>query len=522
MKKLLPLLLIMTLNCFAQAPTIQWQKSFGGSREETALDVLQTPDGGYIFVGRANSVDGDVVGYQWNYDLFNGDVWVVKTDAVGTIEWQKLYGGYANDGSSKIIATSDGGYVLACASESSNGTVTNPIGGYDYWILKLSSIGDLQWQKRLGGTSEDMIRDIKQTSDDGYIVTGRSSSNLPNAQGLREVYTVKLTSAGTVQWWKPYGGSADDVANSICQTPDGGYIMVGSTKSSNGSFTSNHGMSDAFLIKTNAVGIIEWQKTYGGSNDDFGHTVIVLADGSYVFSASSMSSNGDLTTNNGNTDLWVVKTDNSGNIIWQKSYGGSVSECYDDSEISQTSDGGFVIGGIAYSNNGDASGNHSYNTGDAWAIKLDRLGNKLWHRCFGGTAEDYGYSIRETADKGYIMSGLNRAAPQFQGTNADWTPGTNRSYDAWLIKLNPDAFLLSTENHTVTTLALFPNPAKEVLNVQLSDNTVITKITVTDILGKKVMATSNTSLDIQHLTKGVYTIQVVTEDNTYTSKFIKE
>lgn len=523
MKRILYLFLILSAHCYSQAPTIQWQKSFGGSREENAYSVLQTPDGGYIFSGRANSGNGDVVGYQWNYDLFNGDVWIVKTDALGTIEWQKLYGGYSNDGGLKIIPTSDGGYAVACVSNSSNGTVTTSIGGYDYWILKLDSAGDLQWQKRLGGSGDDFIRDIKQTTDGGYIVIGYTSSNLPGTHGLKEAYVVKLTSTGTTQWWKVFGGSADDLGNSIAQTADGGYILTGTTQSSNGNFTANYGMADIFLMKINATGTIEWQKNMGGTKEDFGQSIVVLADGSYVLSAASSSSDIDVTTvNRGSTDLWIVKLDTAGNIIWQKSFGGTSSDCYGESKITSTSDGGFVICGSTISSNGDASGNHSSGTYDVWVVKLDSNGTKQWHRCFGGSAEDDGHAVIETADKGYMIVGMSRTNVSGGNSTPDWTFNATRSLDAWMIKLNPDAFL-AMEEKEMALVTLFPNPASTVVNVVLSDATPIEKITITDLMGKTVLKQyTNQPLAIGHLTKGLYIITAFADGRYYKAKLIKE
>ncbi|MGC4040146.1 MAG: T9SS type A sorting domain-containing protein [Flavobacterium sp.] len=524
MKKIVSLIILLAANCFSQAPTIQWQKTFGGIHEENAYSVLQTADGGYIFAGRANSGNGDVVGYSWAYSLFNGDAWIVKTDAAGTIEWQKLYGGFSNDSALRIIPTSDGGYAVACISSSTDGTVTNNIGGYDYWILKLSATGDLQWQKNLGGPGDDFVRDIKQTPDGGYIVIGYSSSNLPNGHGMKEVYLVKISSTGVIQWWKPFGGSNDDLGNSVALTPDGGYIITGTTKSSDGNFTSNHGMSDIFAIKINSIGTIEWQKTMGGSNEDFGQSIIALPDGSYVLSAASSSSNGDITTTNrGSTDLWIAKLDTTGNIVWQKSFGGSSSDCYDGSRISQTSDGGFVICGSTTSGSGDASGNHGSGIEDIWVVKLDSDGTKQWHRCFGGGGEDYGYSIIETSDKGYMVSGMGRVDVGTNPQYADWTYNAQRSYEAWLIKLEPDSFLLSVPENTMASITVFPNPAKDILNIHASNNATISKITITDLLGKKVLEQSeNNQIDVQNLAKGVYAIQVAAEGSTYASKFIKE
>lgn len=525
MKKILLILILLSVNCFAQAPTIQWQKSFGGAREENAYTALQTADGGYIFSGRANSGNGDVVGYSWAYSLFNGDAWIVKTDAVGTIEWQKLYGGFSNDGALCIIQTTDGGYAVACVSESSDGTVTNHIGGYDYWILKLNAAGDLQWQKSLGGSGDDFVRDIKQTPDGGYIVLGYSSSNLPNGHGLKEAYLVKISSTGTIQWWKPYGGSSDDIGNAVAITPDGGYIITGTTTSSNGNFTMNHGMSDIFIIKINSTGTIEWQKTMGGTNEDFGQSIIVLADGSYVLSAASSSTDGDITTvNRGSTDLWIVKMDTAGNILWQKSFGGSSSDCYHESKISQTSDSGFIVCGSTISGGGDASGNHSSGSYDCWVVKLDNLGTKQWHRCFGGGAEDDGHDIVETADKGYMIAGMSRTNISNGSGTPDWTFNANRSLDAWLIKLDPDSFLLNSEETSLGSITAYPNPATDILNVAISNATPISKIIITDMLGKKVMeqAGNHSNIAVQTLAKGVYSVQVFSEDGVYKSKFIKQ
>ena len=529
MKKLILLIIFQSINCFSQAPTIQWQKSLGGSGEETAVSILQTSDGGYVIGGITNSSNGDVVGYTWPYNATTRDYWIVKTDSNGVIIWQKVYGGSGTDLLTKIKSTSDGGYIVCGYSISTNGTVTGPIGNYDYWILKLDSLGNIEWQKSLGGTNEDYATDILQTNDGGYIVIGDTKStngNVIGNHGLFDIWIVKLNNLGVIEWRKTYGGSNDDRISSqqgnfsIAQTLDGGYIFTGKTKSTNGDLTVNKGLNDVWVVKINNTGTIEWQKTYGGTNEDFGQSIIQTNDGNYVVTAGTNSNDLDIPNNLGQTDLWVFKIDQTGTIIWNKIFGGTLSESYSFSSLIETNDGNLIINSSTLSNNGDATGNHSSGSYDVWLLKLNSLGIKQWHRCFGGRSDDSGFQVIQTMDNGYMISGYN--LPHINPSGADWT-FNNGSYDAWLIKLNSET-LSNDEFENNIDFTIYPNPTKNTINLFSKNNKIISEIIIYNSIGQIIKRAygNSTAINVENLSNGLYFMEIKIENKIYKTKFVKE
>ncbi|MGE0562830.1 MAG: T9SS C-terminal target domain-containing protein [Flavobacteriales bacterium] len=357
-------LFITTLYLTAQAPSIEWQKSLGGAQDDYAFSIQQTLDGGYIVAGDSRSDNGDVTGhYYWS------DYWVVKLDSLGIIEWQKSLGGNYDDFANSIQQTTDGGYVVAGSSQSTNGDVTGNHGDFDYWVVKLTSTGAMDWQKSLGGTGNDQAFSIQQTTDGGYIVAGRSSStngDVTGNHGISDYWVVKLDSTSTIVWQKCLGSSYNDYASSIQQTTDGGYIVAGGSDYSDGDVTGNHGYYDYWVVKLDSIGTIAWQKSLGGTGRDLASFIQQTTDGGYVVAGESDSHDGDVTSYHGGKEYWVVKLNSMGTIEWQKCLGGTGGD-YAKS-IQQTTDGSYVIAGFSNSTDGDVTGNHfGY---DYWVVKL--------------------------------------------------------------------------------------------------------------------------------------------------------
>src|SRR5690606_18674884 len=280
-----------------QAPEIEWQVSLGGSNLDQAYSLFQTQDNGYIVAGVTGSNNGDVF---CNKGGFNN--WVVKMNQEGTIEWSKCLGGSANEWVNSVVQNSSGEYILAGTTDSEDGDVTVYHGSNDVWVIKLNQIGDIVWQKS-------------------------------------------------------FGGSMDEEANHIGLTNDGGYIIAGYTRSIDGDIAENKGLYDFWVIKLDDQGNLEWQKTYGGTDDDKAFTIRQTIDGSYIVGGQSNSNNGDVNGNNGKQDYWVVKLNHIGEITWQKSFGGSENDYLES--IEQTSEGGYILAGASSSNDGDVSGNHN-------------------------------------------------------------------------------------------------------------------------------------------------------------------
>ena len=346
---------------------IQWQKALGGSAAENLLSIQSTPDGGFITSGLTYSNDGDVSGYHGGTEA---DAWVVKLSSTGDVQWQKVLGGSTGcDFANSILSTTDGGYIFVGHTDSHDGDVNSHTGERDVWIVKLNSSGTIQWQKTMGGAANDYAFSLQPTSDGGYITAGYTYSNdgdVSGNHGDADVWIVKLNNSGIIQWQKALGGSKEEVARSIQPTPDGGYIIGASSKSNDGDVSGNHGDADAWIVKLSSTGAIQWQKSLGGSNEEIGRSVQPATNGGYIIAGSAKSSDADVSVNNGGQDVWIVKLSNTGVFQWQKSLGGTSNDFANS--IHPTSDGGYIVAGQAISNNGDVSGNKG--TTDAWVIKL--------------------------------------------------------------------------------------------------------------------------------------------------------
>ena len=356
-----------------------------------------------------------------------------------SIVWQKLLGGIGNDAGYSIQPTADGGYVLLGYSYSSaSGDVTGAShGGEDLWAVKLDGAGAIQWQKLLGGSGYDYGNSIRQTADGGYILLGTSTSSASGDvtgtnHGSNDLWAVKLSDTGLIQWQRLFGGSSYEVGSSIQQTPDGGYVILGHSSSSvSGDMTgTNHGAWDYWVVKLDGAGGIQWQKLLGGSGSEFSKSIRQTADSGYVlFGKSSSGGTGDVVgPNHGNEDYWTVKLDGGGGIQWQKLLGGSGNE--EGSSIEQTSDGGYVLTGYSTSSaSGDVTGT-SHGTYDIWLVNLDGTGAVRWQRLLGGSATEDGLSVRETPDGGYIIVGSSQSS-----ASGDVTGTNHGGVDVWAVKM---------------------------------------------------------------------------------------
>jgi uncharacterized delta-60 repeat protein len=316
----------------------------------------------------------------------------VKVDYISVGVWAKSYGGAGGDWAYSIQRTSDGGYIVVGETGSFGA-------GYaDLWALKLNSDGAVSWQKAYGGIDWDEATSIQQTRDSGYIVAGWTGSF---GTGDYDFWVLKLNSDGTTSWQKRYGGTWDDSPFSIHQTGDGGYIMAG------GTYSFGTGNADFWVLKLSSDGTVAWQKRYGGAGDDCARSIQQTRDGGYIVAATTYSFGA------GGCDFWVLKLNSSGTVAWQKTYGGTGSDWV--YSIQQTSDGGYIVAGETSSFGAGYS--------DFWVIKLNSTGAISWQKRYGGTGDDYAYSIQQTSDGGYVVAGETRSFGA-----GDW--------DFWVLKLN--------------------------------------------------------------------------------------
>jgi len=566
---LLVFCLVFSVTVSAQTSSIIWQKSLGGSGDDRAYSVKQTTDGGYIVAGYTLSNNYDV---SVNYG--GADYLVVRLDSSGATIWKKTFGGSGDDKAYTVQQTTDGGYIVAGASNSAivdvNGTLTSSgnHGNSDYWIVKLDTSGNIMWQKSLGGSGVDWAASIQQTTDGGYIVAGVSNSTTVDVNGTPtssgnhggyDYWVVKLTSTGDITWQQSLGGAGDDRATSIQQTTDGKYIVAGTSSSTtvdiNGipTLSENHGVGDYWVVKLDPSGTLLWQKSLGGSRDEEAYSIQQTFDptthlpSGYIVAGytDSDDSTGDVTGHHHDGDYWIVKLspddplfpNTAPSIQWQKSLGGNGLATGGNwaNSIQQVVDGGYIVAGNASSYAGDVTGHHGADdvgNYDYWLVKLrpdDPLSLNTapaiqWQKCLGGSDSDYAYSIQQTFDptthlpSGYIVAGYSYSADDdVVPMTGDY--GHHGNYDYWIVKLDTTLDDTTVINEAVTKTAdisVYPNPTAGPFIVNF-DGVTNTVITISNSAGQDIFSTeklnsSSLKLDLSNNAKGLYFVTVQGED----------
>lgn len=371
------LLALMVAPSLAAKPVEEWNKTYGGPYGDGGWFLQGTRDGGYVIAGYTSSLGQ------------SSDLWLVKVDALGKMQWDDTFGGSGEDVGYSVSQTGDGGYVVA-------GTTKSYGMGSEYlWLMRTDSNGTRLWDRTFGGfvsSSGDGAWSVVESKDGGYIITGYTKSF---GAGGKDLWLIKTDSQGMKLWDRTLGGSKDDVGMSVVQTRDGGYVVTGRTAS------YGSGKDDIWLIKTDLDGKEQWNRTFGGSADDVGIQVLETLDG-YVITGRTESEGP-------NERAFLLKTDLSGKRQWEKVYN------LDSSSISvqQTSDGGFVLTGHIESKE---SGR------DAWLAKTDASGVEQWSMNLGGPGQDMATSGVESRDGGYAVAGITNS----YGSGAE---------DAWLVKV---------------------------------------------------------------------------------------
>ena len=393
---------------------LDWAKTYGGSNEDEALSIVLSSDGGYMVLGNTRSTDGDVTG-KTSTDL---DYWLLKLDADGEKIWDRTYGGSQDDKAANIANTTDGGYIISGYTSSNDGDVSENAGFHDYWIVKIDGSGDIQWEKSWGFEGDDRGFRVIQTSDGGYFATGfldvgfiedgegndltDNQSNRASQHSLGDYWGIRMDTDGNKIWRRYFGGGHIDQSRDVLETSDGGFLMIGVSESSDFDITDARGANDFWVVKVNAQGDMLWQKSLGGSESDFAFRVVEASDGNFIITGDTRSSDFDVSSFKGNADVWVVKFNGSnGSIIWEKTYGGT---SFDSSRgISKLEHGNYLISGLSNSSDMDVSSNNGSN--DAWTLIINENGNLLFEINVGGSNIDIAYDAVETSDNKLVIVG---------------------------------------------------------------------------------------------------------------------
>ena len=420
--------------------TVQYTSIYGGSQVDTFQAITATPDGGFAALGHTQSVDGDVT----DNDSQINKLWLVKADQDGAIQWSKTYGGSEDSRGTKVITTTDGGYAILGYSESSDGDMTENAGFYDHWIAKLDAQGNILWQKSYGFSGSDQAYGLIQTTDGGFFTSGfldvtasqgegndgiqdpnnTNDNTRATLHGVGEFWGHKLDANGNLVWRRYYGGTNNDRSYEALQAPDGGILMVGNSESNDFDISDSQGSYDFWAVRLSASGDLLWERSLGGSQIEIAYTATTTSDGAYLLAGDTRSSDGDVTNFRGSADVWLVKLSDQGELLWQKTLGGSNFET--TRSITQTPDG-YAITGASRSLDGQVTTNNGQN--DIWVVSIDQDGELLKQQSFGGNGQDFGYGITATTDGTLIIAG-----------DTDSTSGplvaSKGATDAVIIKLN--------------------------------------------------------------------------------------
>ncbi|WP_397364366.1 hypothetical protein [Olleya sp. R77988] len=381
--------------------------TLGGSKNESGQAVKTTSDGGFVVLGFTQSMDQDVTDKTDE----SYDVWVLKYNAEAELEWTKTYGGTNDERGNDIIQTQDGGYAIIGFTYSNDGDISNNNGQEDFWVIKLDNQGNLSWQNTYGYSGIDTGYSILQTNDGGYFITGvldvtasGGAGNTRNNQTQHaggDYWSLKLDQSGTIEWSKYFGGFFTDTAYDAIQTEDNGFLIIGSSDSEDTDISNNKGSYDFWIVKVSNTGTTEWEKSFGSTEIDEARAIIKSSDGNYLIIGDTRGQDTDVSSNFGAADVWVIKISPTGDLLWEKTYGG---ENFDVGRaIAKTVDDGFVICGSSRSASGNLTENQGQN--DAWILKIDNSGSLKWQQSIGGTNVDFAYGIAEIGNGNIIVVG---------------------------------------------------------------------------------------------------------------------
>lgn len=407
-------LVLLLLNCSSDdnlavnnVGQLTFVKTYGGTKNDSAQSITATSDGGYAILGYTQSNDNDITDKQDE----SFDYWVLKFDANDQLQWQKTYGGTADDRGYDIIQTSDGGYAILGYSFSNDGDTSVNSGLQDYWLVKLDSNGNISWEKSFGYQGTDTGISVIETNNQGYLITGvldvtasggeGNSQRTANRHAGGDYWALKLDNSGNLEWSRYFGGNFTDTPYDVIQTDDNGFIIAGSSDSEDTDISGNIGTYDFWIIKISEFGDLVWEKSFGGSQIDEARAIIKTEDDNYIVAGDTRSSDNDISQNKGAADLWLIKISPIGNLIWEKTLGGSSFDVA--RAIKKSQNNGYLLSGSSRSSDMDVSENKGQN--DAWVLKTNNSGNLIWETTIGGSNIDFSYDVAELANGSIIAVG---------------------------------------------------------------------------------------------------------------------
>ncbi len=466
--------LFIILCLFMQIATAQvnvvWEKLYGTNLTERVQDAKMTKDSGFVFCAYISQNGGD----------YN----VIKTNSLGELQWNKTYGGTASQWPKSISTTLDNGYLVAGYASSTDAVVLKNNGKRDAWIIKLDSLGVMQWQKVYGGSEDDYIETAIATRDSGYLLAGYTSSidkDVHANHGKSDVWLLKLDTNGDTLWTKCIGGTQDELSYSILENADGDYVITFGTGSSDGDLVgrSSANVQDYCLMVLDTLGNIKMTKWYHKEVDDVPTSIKQTIDKGYIISGK-----------NDYRAAWIVKVDSAGIAQWEYNIENRVVS---DVDIIQTLDSAYIL-------------SSTDNSSQIWALHIDADGKFLWEDSFSGTCTSI--RIVQLADSDFVVMGEKMLA------------GPNWQF--YMLRFNTKTIptSISSPSNSAMLGLVYPNPTTDILYVSAGE------IGIYDLKGKKVYSCSakkNTgSINVSDFPAGVYVVKLRTDDGgNFETKIVK-
>lgn len=520
-------ILFGTLFASAQTPVIVWDEAMGGGLTDNLRSIYPTDDGGAILAGRslsdssADKSEDAISPGLWDY-------WIVKIDDNGDIEWENTIGGEGEDFPHSVVTTDDGGYIVAGISTSGIGADKSEanLGSRDLWIVKLNSSGAIDWDETIGGVSLERVQQIIALADGSFVIAASSQSPMSadkseNSYGFDDVWILKIDSTGNIVWENTIGGSGSDVATAICELPDGNFVVAAESQSpiSGEKTAANLGGTDYWLIGLDANGNKLWDRTYGGSDDEIPGSIYPTLDGNIVVGGESGSDSSPTKSEDaiGPVDYWILKLSPTGDIIWDNTIGGNSGDL--QGNVNPLANGEYLVCGWSFSGvSGDKTVANSGDTSsDFWILRLSADGTINWQDTVGG---DGGESVFEAefapGNDGTVIIG----GSSLSGISGDRTEPNLGANDYWVVKF--DNVLGLSDNRFNSDINLAQNPVGEELQVLGIASAADYKIYN---LNGQLVSSGSLSTDgatnVSGLRSGAYLIAVSEGEKTISLKFVK-
>ncbi|HQE11981.1 MAG TPA: T9SS type A sorting domain-containing protein [Flavipsychrobacter sp.] len=459
-------------------PPIKWQYCYGDTTADYAI-CMEPISEGYI-----------IAGYKSQCLKGMEDFWVYKINHTGSLLWEKCLGGSQMDRAWAIQSAADGGYIVVGTTMSSDGDlINNKGGGGDFWVVKLGSLGNLQWQKTYGGSGLDIAYGVKQSRSGAYYVCGETSStngDVTNNKGSRDMWLIKLSSNGTLLWQKTYGGSGEEAAFAMDTTYDGGVVLAGQATTADGSGDVSQilGLRDYWVVKVDSSGTLQWERVYGTAGEEWVQSIRQTKDAGFVISGNIASNQFAIQQN-----MCVLKISSSGVLQWQTNPG--TTSVVDGRDIRQTKDLGYVLvgGGIDATAPGSSAKNYLI-------VKYSPTGTIQWKKFLGGTLTSFARAVVETNDTGYVIAGITLA-------NDGDISGNHGKQDAWVVKVGYSTTGIDPIGSS-TLVEVFPNPTSGIVNFS-----EMVDVRVYNYLGQLVLKSSKVKqVSLEEFPKGIYLFEL--------------